>query len=124
MSRIRLILLAHGSRDVQWRKSFETFRDDLASELGKHSVSLAYLELIPPTLEEAIMEAVKEGVERIRVLPLFMAMGKHLDRDIPKQIQEITAKHLKLKIELLPAVTSYPAVYDAMKATAKQAASD
>ncbi len=124
MSRTRLILLAHGSRDDQWRKSFETFRDDVVSELGKPSVSLAYLELTAPTLGEAITEAAREGVERIRILPLFMALGKHLDRDIPRQIQEITAKYPKLKIELLSAITSHPAVYDAMKAVVKQAALD
>ncbi len=124
MSPTRLILLAHGSRDDQWRKSFEIFRDDLASELGKDLVSLAYLELIPPALGEAITEAAREGAERIRVLPLFMALGKHLDRDIPKQIQVITAKYPKLKIELLPAITSHSAVYDAMKAVVKQAMSD
>ena len=123
MSRLRLILLAHGSRDADWRKSFEVFRDDLARELDKDSVDLAYLELAPPTLEEAVTKAAGEGIEQIRVLPLFMAMGKHLDRDLPKQIQKIAAGFPKVKIELLPAIASDSTVYNAMKAAARKAAS-
>ena len=45
-----LVLLAHGSRDPQWRVPFERIVDAVQGQSGKTKVRLAYMEFIEPTL--------------------------------------------------------------------------
>ena len=99
-----LILFAHGSRDPRWRATFEELAAAAAVEAGTDLVRLAYLELSEPTLEDVVERAVDDGAVRLRVLPLFLAAGKHLSEDVAKRVDEARATHPGLDIELLPAV--------------------
>lgn len=93
-----VILLAHGSRDPLWAKTFEDFTK---SARAKHSnTRLAYMELCTPSLEQAVNEGVKSGFCSISVLPLFLAQGKHLRYDVPKMLKQYEIKH-NIEIKLL-----------------------
>jgi len=93
-----VILLAHGSRDPLWAKTFEDFTK---SARAKHSnTTLAYMELCTPSLEQAINEGAKAGYCCISVLPLFLAKGKHLRYDVPKMLKQYEIKH-NIEIRLL-----------------------
>jgi sirohydrochlorin cobaltochelatase len=76
-----LVLFAHGSRDPEWAKPFEKIRDEV-SRRG-FDVRLAFLERMRPSLAEALGELDAQGVERIRVVPLFLGYGGHLKQDLP-----------------------------------------
>ena len=54
-------------------------------------------------------------VEDFKILPLFMAGGGHVDRDIPKQIAEIKEKFTDLNIDLLPPIGENKAFRDLIK---------
>ena len=92
-----VILLAHGSRDPLWAKTFEDFTK---SARAKHSnTTLAYMELCSPTLEQAVNNGVKAGYGSISILPLFLAKGKHLRYDVPKLLELYEIKyHIKIKL--------------------------
>jgi len=93
-----VILLAHGSRDPLWAKTFEDFTQ---SARAKHSnTTLAYMELCTPSLEHAVNKGVKDGFRKISVLPLFLARGKHLRYDVPKLLKQFEMKH-DIEIKLL-----------------------
>jgi sirohydrochlorin cobaltochelatase len=104
----RLILFAHGSADPQWRAPFESLLDELARTRGESMVRLAYLEFAPPTLSDVAAEARRDGVGRLRILPLFMAGGAHLRRDLPDQVDRIRERYPELVVELLPPVGDDP----------------
>ncbi len=104
----RLILVVHGSRDPRWREPFDRLTAALIGELGAGAVRLACLELIPPTLMEAAGEAARDGVRRLRLLPLFMAGGAHVDRDIPAQAAAVRARFPELVVEVLPTIGDDP----------------
>lgn len=97
MQKTRLILLAHGSRDPAWARPFE----QLARDTG---AMLAFVELAAPTLAEAMDAAVAAGAARVRVLPLFMARGAHVQRDIPDQVAVLQDAYPDCTIELLPSL--------------------
>src|SRR5271165_3688877 len=84
-----LILLAHGSNDPRWRAPFQRIALELEQDLGRGKVRLAYMEFIGPTLMEVVRECVGQTVLNLRVLPLFMAAGGHLAKDIPEQVEEV-----------------------------------
>jgi sirohydrochlorin cobaltochelatase len=110
VARSLLVLFTHGSRDPRWLEPFERLEADLKDKLGEDRVRMAHLEIIPPTLLELAEESVRRGVFSFRLLPLFMAGGGHVAKDIPRLASEAEARFPGLKIEILPAVGEHPRV--------------
>lgn len=116
-----LILIAHGSRDPNWRAAAERLTESLQARVGPDAVRLAYLQCTPPTLMEVVVAAVEAGVRKIRVLPLFLTDEGHVTRDIQPLIERVRATHQKAKIELLPAIGQQPKFVDFLCEIARQA---
>jgi sirohydrochlorin cobaltochelatase len=120
MSDVRLVLLAHGSRDPRWRAPFETFAASLTTDLGAHKVRLAYMEFVAPTLADMAAEAVRDGIRGLKVLPLFMAGGAHVDQDIPAQVAEVKARFPELELTVLTPIGEHPRMVAIMQEIAKE----
>ena len=103
-----LILIAHGSHDPKWRAPFERLAETLRRDLGPHSVRLAYMDCTPPTLRDAADDAARSGVREVRVLPLFLASGGHVDHDIPPLVEEARRDHPEIAFKLLPPIGDHP----------------
>lgn len=115
MANVDLILVAHGSRNGDGLEALEEFRADIEREIGPHQVILALMEFGAPSLSEALENLISGGARHIRVLPLFMAAGKHVARDIPEKIREISLKYPHTKIEMLPMISEFPEVRQVMQ---------
>ena len=111
-----IVLFAHGARDPDWARPFEAIRDRVRTSRPEYPIALAYLELMSPTLEEAIAELAAEGALAITVFPLFMAQGAHLKQDIPRILDAIRATHPRIPIALESAIGEVPEVLDAIAA--------
>jgi len=111
-----IVLFAHGARDPDWARPFEAIRERVRATRPEYPIALAYLELMPPTLEEAISTLVDEGALAITVFPLFMAQGGHLKQDIPRILDAIRATHPRIPIALEPAIGDVPQLLDAIAA--------
>ncbi len=96
-----VVLLAHGSKDPRWRLPFEQTLRFAQGQHGEDRVRLAYMEFVEPTLRDVARTCVENGVLRIRVLPLFLAMGAHLTTDTPRQADEVRAQFPQLGIEVM-----------------------
>lgn len=118
-----LILLAHGSSDPHWRAPFEHFAEALAGRLTT-PLRLAYMELSEPSLESTVAELAEAGVERAEILPLFFAAGRHLRRDVPGQVEALTATHPAIDLTLLPPVGEHPAFVEALAAVVAERAGE
>lgn len=103
-----IVLFAHGSRDAQWAKPFEAIRDRVRASRPEYPIALAYLELMPPTLEEAIETVCNEGASSVTVFPLFLAQGGHLKQDVPRILDAIRASRPHVPIALQPAIGEVP----------------
>ena len=120
MSSARLILLAHGSRDPRWRAPFETFTTTLRADLGADKVRLAYMEFVPPTLLDMAEEASRDAVTQLKILPLFMAGGAHVDRDIPEQVTMVRERFPQLDLRVLPPIGEHPRLVALMQEIVKE----
>ena len=108
-----LILFAHGARDARWAEPFERLREKLVQQYaGK--VALAYLELMSPSLPEAVAEAVAEGYRAVTVVPIFLGRGGHIRTDLPKLIVDIQASHPALQLRCADAAGEDDAVLEAL----------
>ncbi|NLQ16391.1 cobalamin biosynthesis protein CbiX [Marinomonas sp. M1K-6] len=108
-----IILLAHGSPDPLWKQPFESLYHQVSQTYGEGNVSLAYMELTSPSLEDVIATLGKE-VRQIGVLPLFLAVGRHLRQDVPEQIAALQTDGLDIK--LLPPIGDDERIKQAMQA--------
>ena len=83
------ILLAHGSSDANWLAPFTTLTEAIKQQLPADTpVALAYMELAQPSLQQSINDLRQQGYDRIEVLPLFFAAGRHLRKDVPLMLQQ------------------------------------
>jgi sirohydrochlorin cobaltochelatase len=103
-----IVLFAHGARDPQWARPFEAIRDRVRASRPEYPIALAYLELMAPTLEEAIDALCSEGASSVTVFPLFLAQGGHLKQDVPRILGEIRAARPHVPIALETAIGEVP----------------
>lgn len=112
--RSALVLFAHGARDPEWAEPFRAIAVRVSASRKDLAVKLAFLELQPPSLADAITELAATGHRAIHVAPLFMAQGGHLKKDVPALLAEIGKRQPALTIELLPAIGDVPGLRDAI----------
>ncbi len=122
MTAVRLVLFAHGSPDPRWRAPFERLASEISADVGEERVGLAWMESARPTLEEAGDEAAASGIDLLRILPLFMASGIHVHRDIEARAETVRASHPGLAVEILPPVGEDPRLVAALREIALDAA--
>jgi sirohydrochlorin cobaltochelatase len=92
-----IVLFAHGSRDPDWARPFEALSRELGRKLAGVPVRLAYLELMRPSLDEAIASLVAAGAQAIRVVPVFLGSGSHVKEDLPRLLAQQPGVELKLE---------------------------
>jgi sirohydrochlorin cobaltochelatase len=113
-----IILLAHGSRDPQWREPIEAVAAQIRRQAPGTPVRCAYLELCAPSLPEAATDLIAEGADAIRVFPLFFGVGKHAREDLPRLVEQVRASHPGVDIDLLPSAGEHHALTTLMAAIA------
>lgn len=112
--KMRILLFAHGARDPRWSAPLERLAEVVRATDASLEVAPAFLEFMSPTLPDAIAQAVEQGVERVRVVPVFLAAGGHVKRDLPRMLDEAKALHPGLAIELAPVLGEDEGVIAAM----------
>ena len=105
-----IILFAHGSRDPLWRLPIEAVATSILQRMPDALVRCAYLELCAPTLAQAASELIAASADNIRVLPLFLGVGKHAREDLPILMAELRAAYPATSFELLATVGENPAL--------------
>lgn len=97
-----LIFLAHGSRREKSNQEVfamaDAIRSPLAAEFDR--VDAAFLELVPPSLREAMERMLEQGVRSITIYPYFLNSGKHVDKDIPDIVDEFRISYPDCEIEV------------------------
>lgn len=81
-----IVLMAHGSRDVEGAKEFLAFANRLASRLAR-PIYAGFLELANPPIISAIGEAVQAGASTIYAIPWLLLGAGHAKNDMPTAIQ-------------------------------------
>lgn len=103
-----LVLVAHGSRNQEWRRSLEKLTEALQESGSGPEVRLAFMQFSGPTLEEVVREGESQGARDFRILPLFMASAGHVDKDIRPMVKSLAQRYPGLYFHLLPPVGEDP----------------
>lgn len=114
MTNTALILFAHGARDPEWAKPLHRVREALLAQAPAQRVELAFLEFMEPELEACAGELATAGYGRVTVVPMFIAQGGHLKRDVPLLMEALRAAHPTCEFVLTPPVGEAETVIQAM----------
>ena len=79
-----ILLLSHGSRLDDGEEVIKAYTDMYREEFPNVAVEYGFMEIRKPGIPETINKLTKENdLERIIVVPVFVAHGLHTKRDIP-----------------------------------------
>lgn len=109
-----LILFGHGARDSRWREPFDHLASLWKAQHPGVRVELAFLELMQPSLEEAISSLVATGATEAVVVPVFFGQGGHLRNDFPVLLSACQEKFPGVQLSATPAVGEDEAVLQAI----------
>ena len=109
-----LILFGHGARDSRWREPFDRLASLWNAQHSQVRVELAFLELMQPSLEEAIATLAVDGVDEVLVVPVFFGQGGHLRNDFPVLLLACQEKFPAITLSATPAVGEDLAVLQAI----------
>lgn len=118
-----LIAIAHGSRNPAWQASVERQFEMVQKAVGASAVQLAYMDLSSPTLAEATETAVRIGIIKIRVLPLFLAADGHVMKDVEPLVDKVRKDFPSIEVELLPPMGQLPQFVELLKSLVEEEAS-
>ena len=109
-----IILFAHGSRVEAANAAVRAAARELARAGSFEHVEPAFLELGQPDLAGAADRLAKRGIHRIVVVPYFLTLGTHMERDLPVLVANIAKLHNNLDISVTPPLDGHPALIQAL----------
>ena len=77
-------------------------------------VELAFFGFIEPTLPDCVASLFNEGFERIVIVPMFIAQGGHLKKDLPLIVEELRHRYPQVVFEVAGPVGEAERVVQAM----------
>jgi len=113
-----IILFAHGSRDALWRRPIEAVANEMKQLSPDTQVACAYLELTEPDLPTTVAGLVQTGVNVVRIVPMFLGVGRHAREDLPSLLQDLIVQYPGVTFELRNAIGEEPELTRAMAAIA------
>jgi sirohydrochlorin ferrochelatase len=108
------IVFAHGSSVESANEAVRAVTAQLRERGRYEAVETAFLEGGRPDLQGAVEALSARGVEKVVVIPYFLTLGLHLQRDLPRLIKEIERAHPGLSVGVTPPLDGHPAMIDAV----------
>jgi sirohydrochlorin cobaltochelatase len=109
-----IILFGHGARDIRWREPFDQLASLWKEQHSDILVELAFLEMMLPSLEEAVAALEGKGATQITIVPVFFGQGGHLRNDFPLLLEDCQKKFPNITLSTTPAVGEDLAVLQAI----------
>jgi len=103
-----VIILGHGSRSNEADRAIRKVVEEVEKAGACAHVEHAFLQYIPPTLQDALECCVRQKAERIVVVPFFLQAGAHVTRDIPELIEKARKQHPGTEIIVTEYVGAHP----------------
>ena len=109
-----IILFGHGARDIRWREPFDRLVELWRTQHANVPVEIAFLEMMQPSLDEAVASLSHAGATKITVVPVFFGQGGHLRNDFPVLLEACREKFPQIDLSATPAVGEDLAVLQAI----------
>jgi sirohydrochlorin ferrochelatase len=114
------VVFAHGSRIESANQAVRDLAERMA-DAGRHRVEPAFLELGQPDLAGAAQRLVARGVTRIVVIPYFLTLGTHLQRDLPRLVENVSGQIGNIEMLVTAPLDGHPGLLQALLDRASEA---
>ena len=109
-----IVLFGHGARNPEWAEPFHRIRDTMRNRDPEAMVELGFLEAMQPTLDQAIDALVARGATFISIVPIFIATGAHIAKDLPQLAAAAMDRHPQVEVTIAAPVGQAVTVIEAM----------
>jgi sirohydrochlorin cobaltochelatase len=109
-----IILFAHGARDPEWASPIRRVQAAIRARSPGIAVELAFLEFMAPNLETCVADAIAGGARKLLILPMFIAQGGHLKRELPEIVEKLRSTWPDVEFSLDRAIGEVESVVQAM----------
>ncbi len=105
-----LVLTAHGSRREASNEEVKKLTDSIADQVKDEFpvVEAGFLDIAQPSIVEAIGRCIERGATDIRLIPYFLSAGRHVQQDIPSEVDKARNNHPDISITILPHIGGAP----------------
>lgn len=109
-----IIVLGHGSRNPANIDEFEEIIQMLREKHPSQEIFYAFAEFSEPSLEDAVAALAKENEDlaRVIIVPLFLSLGNHLTKALPKRMENLWRSYPKISFSVTEHIGADPLLCD------------
>ena len=107
-----VVLIAHGSRSSVANAEFAELARRVRARSGYRSVEIAFLEVVEPTVQQAVERCIQAGARRVLLLPYFLFSGTHGVDDISRLCTELEGRHPSVSFAVCRPLGVHPSLVD------------
>jgi sirohydrochlorin ferrochelatase len=122
MSATAYIVFAHGSSVESANDAVRSVTREAARRGEWRVFGTAFLGGGRPSLPEAVDGLATQSVSRFVVIPYFLTLGLHLERDLPALIDDLKRSHPDFEFEVTLPLDGHPGLLDALLDRARESA--
>src|SRR5712692_628642 len=115
-----IVVFAHGSSIESANDSVRRVAESVRREGGFEVVEAAFLEQGRPDLAQAVALVVAQGARSVIVVPYFLTLGIHLQRDLPNIVEGLARIHKGVEIRVARPLDGHPALGEILKERARE----
>ena len=115
------MFFAHGSSIDSANQAVREVARAAATRGGFERWEAAFLEGGSPDLRGAVAQLAAAGATRIVVVPYFLTLGLHLQRDLPRLVAEVAGAYKDIDIVCGDSLDGHPALAEILAERARQA---
>ncbi len=118
-----IVIFAHGSSVPSANEAVRGVAAAAAAAGAFSRVETAFLEA-RPSLADAVARLAESGATRILVIPYFLTLGIHLQRDLPAIVEQLAKAHQNVEIRVTPPLDGHPGLVQVLLERAHAALND
>lgn len=119
--RTGVVFFAHGSPIESANEAVRQVARDAAAQGGFDLYSAAFLESGVPDLPAAVGALRDQGASRVVVVPYFLTLGLHLQRDLPRIVAGLAGIYTDIEIVCTAPLDGHPALAGILAERARDA---
>jgi sirohydrochlorin ferrochelatase len=104
------VIFAHGSSVESANDAVRAVAAQASADGGFALYETAFLDGGRPLLPDAIAAVASRGADDVVVVPYFLTLGLHLQRDLPELVDIARQKYPRLSIRVAPPLDGHPAL--------------
>ncbi|MEN1938351.1 sirohydrochlorin chelatase [Paenibacillus sp. 102] len=103
-----IVYIGHGSRLQEGNEQFIHFVRSVIKERSESIQKIGFLELTTPTVQDAIVEAIRDGATEVLIVPVLLFAAAHYKCDVPFEIEKIKKLYPHIAFSVVPPFSTHP----------------